>query len=82
MLLALRFVKLSVTLTTLLLFLSLLLKLLLLSVLMGPRDISDCSCCPILELVGFLDVNFSVSVNVVFVTVLVDVLVGGSDVFV
>lgn len=81
MLLALRFVKLSVTLTTLLLFLSLLLKLLLLSVLMGPRDISDCSCCPILELVGFFDVNFSV-VNVVLVTVLVDLLVGGSDVFV
>lgn len=81
MLLALRLLKLSVTLTTLLLFLSLLLKLLLLSVLMGPRDISDCSRCPILELVGFLDVNFSV-VNVVFVTVLVDLLVGGSDVFV
>lgn len=81
MLLALRLLKLSVTLTTMLLFLSLLLKLLLLSVLMGPRDISDCSCCPILELVGFFGVNFSV-VNVVFVTVLVDLLVGGSDVFV
>lgn len=76
MLLALRLLKLSVPLTTLLLFLSLLLKLWLLSVLIGPCDISDCR-----ELVGFLDVNFSV-VNVVFVTVLVDLLVGGSDVFV
>lgn len=81
MVLALRLLKLSVPLTTLLLFLSLLLKLLLLSVLIGPCDISDCPCCPILELVGFLDVNFSV-VNVVLVTVLVDLLVGGSDVFV
>lgn len=74
--------KWSVTLPTMLLFLSLLFKLLLLFVLMGPRDISDCPCCPILELVGFLDVNFSVSVNVVLVTVLVDLLVGGSDVLV
>lgn len=64
-----------------LLFLSLLFKLLLLFVLMGPCDISVCPCCPIIELVGFFDVNFSV-VNVVFVTVLVDLLVGGSDVFV
>lgn len=82
MVLALRLLKLSVTLTTLLLFLSLLLKLLLLSVLIGPCDISDCPCCPILELVGFFDVNFFSVVNVVFVTVLVDLPVGGSDVFV
>lgn len=81
MVLALRLLKWSVPLTTMLLFLSLLFKLLLLFVLMGPRDISDCPCCPILELVGFLDVNFS-AVNVVFVTVLVDLLVGGSDVLV
>lgn len=78
MLLALRLLKLSVTLPTLLLFLSLLFKLLLF-VMMGPCDVLDCSCCSVLELVGFLDVNFSV-VNVVFVTVLVDLLVGGSDV--
>lgn len=79
MLLALRLLKLSVTLPTLLLFLSLLFKLLLLFVMMGPCDVLDCTCCSVLELVGFLDVNFSV-VNVVFVTVLVDLLVGGSDV--
>lgn len=81
MVLALRLLKWSVPLTTMLLFLSLLFKLLLLFVLMGPRDISDCPCCPILELVGFFDVNLSV-VNVVLVTVLIDLLVGGSDVFV
>lgn len=78
MLLALRLLKLSVTLPTLLLFLSLLFKLLLLFVMMGPCDVLDCPC-SVLELVGFLDVNFSV-VNVGFVTVLVDLLVGGSDV--